>query len=315
MSKAYFEEDILRYCRQVVLKAMNHVRANMRGSKRLQLKESVENIDVEKDKQNITKAVDKEAENLIIASLSKKFKKLPGIKAFTVFSEELGIHTFPESAREEDAELVIFIDPIDGTEFIESLQGGWCLMAVYDRKANDVIAAVAGDIFLDRLYWASRNGPAEALDFTTHSWFKLDGGPNPRTSLNGARINFLTTKVGRYRSVANQTRLLDAVKENNGRINLSWGSNLIIQVAAGYADAAVEFTKGFATYDILPGFFIGKKAGLTILDLDGKPIETCLDLDEIFATYRNDSTKPKRTKFVAAKNEALARQILTLIDK
>ena len=315
MSTTYSEEDILRYCRQVVLKAMNHVRATMRGSKRLYLKAAVENPDVDKDVSNVTKAVDKEAEDLIIASLSKKFKKIKGVNAFTVFSEELGIHTFPEDAKESDSDLVIFIDPIDGTEFIETLQGGWCLMAVYDRKANDVIAAVAGDIFLDRLYWASQNGPAESLDFTTHSWFKLDGGPNPKTDLAGARINFLTTKVGRYRSVAGQAKLLDAIEKNKGRINLSWGSNLIIQVAAGYADAAVEFTKGFATYDILPGFFIGKRAGLTILDLEGNPINTNLDLDEIFDTYRKDSTKPKRTKFVAAKTEALARKVLELIDK
>ena len=36
------------------------------------------------------------------------------------------------------------------------------------------IAAVAGDIFLDRLYWAG-SGVAECIDFATHSWFKLDG--------------------------------------------------------------------------------------------------------------------------------------------
>ena len=132
-------------------------------------------------------------------------------------------------------------------------------------KIRIAVAAVAGDIFLDRLFWASRSGTPESLDFTTHSWFKLYGGPNPKDDFTGARINFLTTKVPRYRSVANQTRLLDAIEENGGRINLSWGSNLIIQVAAGYADAAVEFTKGFATYDILPGFFLGKTTKASIM--------------------------------------------------
>ena len=115
MNTTYSEEDILRYCRQVVLKAMNHVRATMRGSQRLYLKAAVENPDVDKDLSNVTKAVDKEAEDLIIASLSKKFKKVKGVKAFTVFSEELGIHTFPEGSNEADSDLIIFIDPIDGT--------------------------------------------------------------------------------------------------------------------------------------------------------------------------------------------------------
>jgi glycosyltransferase involved in cell wall biosynthesis len=41
-------------------------------------------------------------------------------------------------------------------------------------------------------------------------------------------------------------------------------------VAAGYADVAIEFAKGFATYDILAGFYIGLKSGLTILDLSGE---------------------------------------------
>ena len=51
--------------------------------------------------------------------------------------------------------------------------------------------------------------------------------------------------------------MLDALREADGRVNLSWGSNTIIQVTAGYADVAIEFAKGFATYDILPGCISG----------------------------------------------------------
>ena len=178
-----------------------------------------------------------------------------------------------------------------------------------------MVCAVAGDIFLNRLYWACRSGEAEALDFTTHSWFRLDGSPDPKQRLASARVNFLTTKVSRYRSVASQKRLLDALERDDGRINLAWGSNMILQVAAGYADAAVEFTKGFATYDLLPGLFIGLKAGLTILDpRTGQPIDCRLDIEDIFATYRRDPKNPKRTPFVAANTEALAREIVALLD-
>jgi myo-inositol-1(or 4)-monophosphatase len=313
MRNRYNENDVLRYCRQTVLKAMDGVRAAMRGSNRLFLKEEVRDKKTEKSELNITKGIDAFAEDLIVAALSKKFKKIEGINAFTVFSEELGIQTFPDNAVEKDADLVVFIDPIDGTEFIESLQGGWCLIAVYDRKINEMVCAVAGDIFLNRLYWASASGIAEAIDFTTHTWFRLHGGDNPKEALAGARVNFLTTKVDRYTSVARQMALLDAIKKKDGRINLSWGSNMIIQVAAGYADAAVEFTKGFATYDILPGLFIGEKAGLTILDLKGNQITCCLDIEDIFATYRQNPKNPKRISFVAAKNEKLAKQIVGLI--
>jgi hypothetical protein len=78
---------------------------------------------------------------------------------------------------------------------------------------------------------------------------------------------------------------------------------------------AIEFTKGFATYDILPGLYVGPKTGLTILDLDGNPITSKLDLAEIFTAFRKDSTHPKRTPFVAAKDPALAEQVNQLLRK
>lgn len=315
MAELEFDHLVLRYCRQIILKVMDHVRSTMRGERRLQLKCTVTDPRVQKSEQNLTKAIDREAEDLILDALQPKFAKLPGVKAYTVFSEELGIKTFPDGAREAEADLVVFIDPIDGTEFIEALQGGWSLMAVYDRRNNEVIAVVAGDIFLDRIYWASKSGYPEGLDFITHSWFRLDGGPQPKTSLQGARVNVLTTKVDRYRALAEQTALMDAIRKADGRINLSWGSNTIIQVAAGNADVAIEFAKGFATYDILSGLYIGLKAGLTILDLSGKRLTSQLDIDDLFAAFRRDSQHPKRTPFIAAKEPALAEQVLKLLKR
>ena len=315
MADLEFDQLVLRYCRQIIMKTMNHVRAAMRGENRLHLKQAVADPQLHKSSQNLTKAVDRDAENLILDALQFKFLKLPGVKAYTVFSEELGIKTFPKGAAESDADLVVFIDPIDGTEFIEALQGGWSLIAVYDRRRNGVIAAVAGDIFLDRIYWASESGYPEGLDFITHSWFRLDGGPTPKTSLEGARINVLTTKVSRYRALADQTALMDALHAADARVNLSWGSNTIIQVAAGYADVAVEFAKGFATYDILPGLFIGLKTGLTIVDLEGNSITSKLDLENIMATFRRDPAHPQRMAFIAAKEPALVENVVKLLKK
>ena len=125
----------------------------------------------------------------------------------------------------------------------------------------------------------------------------------------------LTTKVERYRALADQTALMNALHAADARVNLSWGSNTIIQVAAGYADVAVEFAKGFATYDILPGLYIGLKTGLTIVDLSGNPITSKLDLEDIIATFRRDPQHPKRMPFIAAKEPALAEQVLKLLQK
>lgn len=314
MTELTLDHLVLRYCRQVVMEAMDHVRSRMREKNLPYLRGSVSNVQVQKSELNPTKVIDQEAEDLIVKSLEYKFAKLPQIRGYTVFSEELGIKTFPEGVPEADADLVVFVDPIDGTEFVEALQGGWTLIGVYDRRSNEVIAAVAGDIFLNRIYWASKNGYAECLDFVTHSWFRLDGGANPKTHLAGARVNVLTTKVDRYRALSEKTKLLNAIREADGRVNLSWGSNTIIQVAAGYADVAIEFAKGFATYDILAGFYIGLKTGLTIVDLTGNPLAPQLDIDDIFATFRRDPRHPKRTAFITAKEPALAEQVATLLQ-
>lgn len=308
------DDEILRYLRQVVMKAMDRIRSRMRGSDRLLLKETVQESRNIKAETNLTKGIDREAEELTIEALLSKLPKMKGIERLAVFSEERGIFTYPNSLKYGEADWIAFIDPVDGTEFVESLQGGWCLLALYNGREDRVEAAVAGDIFLNRLYWASQNGLAEGLDFVTHSWFKLDGGPNPKKDLAGARVNFLTTKVDRFLAVAEKKRLLEAIKVNDGRLNLSWGSNTIIQVAAGYADAAVEFHKGFATYDILPGLFIAERAGLTILDLNGKPLSSRIDTSAVFSEWQKDPKNPKRIKFVAAKEATLAHQIVELLQ-
>jgi fructose-1,6-bisphosphatase/inositol monophosphatase family enzyme len=313
MTEFDVNQGILRYCRQIILEAMDYVRSCLRHDNLLEMRGLVKNTYIQKSEQNPTKTIDREAEDLILKLLRRKFAKLPEAMSYTVFSEDLGIKTFPANVPENESDLVIFIDPVDGTEFAESLQGGWALMSVYDRRMDDVVATVAGDIFLDRLYWASRSGYAECIDFITHSWFRLDGGPEPKKSLQGARVNVLTTKVDRYQALAGQTELMNAIRKADGRVNLSWGSNTIIQVAAGYADVAVEFAKGFATYDFLPGLYIGLKSGLTVIGLDGKPISSKLNLNEILATFHRDPKQAKRVPFIAAKEPALAEQVLKLL--
>lgn len=308
--------DLLRYSRQIVLKAMDHVRARMRGSMRLSLSQKVDAMDREKADDNPTKGVDREAEELMVAALCKKLLRRKSLLTqFTVVSEELGVSTFPQGANENDSDYFFFIDPIDGTEFIEALQGGWTLLTIVHRPSGEAVAAVAGDIFLNRVYWAAEGLPPEGLDFSTHSWFRLDGGPAPKIGLENARINVLTTKVSRFRAVAQQRRLLDALDAANGRLNLAWGSNTIIQVAAGYADASVEFAKGFAAYDILAAFYIGRRAGLTILDPQTKKIiPSAVDCGALLAAFRKDPTNLPRQRFVAAATPELARTITGLLD-
>jgi hypothetical protein len=59
----------------------------------------------------------------------------------------------------------------------------------------------------------------------------------------------------------------------------------------------------------------GLKTGLTIVDLSGNPITSKLDLEDIMATFRRDPQHPKRMPFIAAKEPALAEQVLKLLKK
>ena len=61
-------DDLLRYGRQVVLKAMDDVRSRMRGSRRLELAKAVTDQELEKSRQNPTHGIDRETEDLIISA-------------------------------------------------------------------------------------------------------------------------------------------------------------------------------------------------------------------------------------------------------
>jgi len=334
------DREILRNCRKIVLDTMTAVRCQLRSDALPALRRLIEN-----DRQAVedaTKAVDQAAEDLMIAGFEKpRFRELLG-GDFVVFSEERGVgvvgedgafRRIPRGQAAPRTRFVIIVDPIDGSEFAVSLQGAWCLLAVYDRgpkyqdpdgsgSGGETVAAVAGDILLDRLYWATREGPAEILDFATHSWHELHGSDEPMTSVAGCRLNVLTTKVQRFQAFAQQCALMDALG-TEGRINLAWGSNLVIQVAAGFADVALECARGFALYDILPGWFIAERAGLTILDLDHHAISTRdLPIHRVLEAYltpdrteRDEKINALRRKFVVAQSRALAHAVLDKLNR
>lgn len=307
---------LMRYTRQVVMRAMESTRHAMRGSQRFAMQATVAEISERKAEENPTKRIDEAIEADIISQLQKKYSRIPGLPPYAIFSEEHGIVEVGDGSNRHG--FVVFIDPVDGTEFAESLQGGWCLLSFYDRVRRRAVGAVAGDIFLDRLFWTPDEfGRATGLDFITHSEFHLDGGASRRRStLQKARINVLTTKPGRYMALAKQETLMEALRENDVRINLSWGSNTLIQVAAGYADAAVEFARGFAAYDVLPGLLLCRAAGVCLLDLNGRDIDVdaAIDVDAIFEQFRRDPKHPARLPFVAATTRAVAERLVTLLS-
>jgi hypothetical protein len=51
------------------------------------------------------------------------------------------------------------------------------------------------------------------------------------------------------------------------------------------------------------------------VDLSGNPITSKLDLDDIMTSFRRDPQHPKRLPFIAAKEPALAEEVLKLLKK
>ena len=58
MEELTLDHLVLRYCRQIIMKTMDHVRGAMRGENRLHLKQAVADPRLHKSPQNLTKAVD-----------------------------------------------------------------------------------------------------------------------------------------------------------------------------------------------------------------------------------------------------------------
>jgi hypothetical protein len=89
MLEIEFDQLVLHYCHQILLKTMDHVRGAMRRENRLNLKRAVTDPHLQKSAQNLTKTVDRDAEELILDALEKKLLKLPGVKSYTVFPRNL----------------------------------------------------------------------------------------------------------------------------------------------------------------------------------------------------------------------------------
>ena len=110
MAQLELDQLVLRYCRQVIMETMDHVRSTMRGANIASMKHRADNPTIRKSEENPTKTMDLEAEDLIVGSLQQKFARFPEIGVYTVFSEELGMRTFPAGASEAEAKLVVFVD-------------------------------------------------------------------------------------------------------------------------------------------------------------------------------------------------------------
>jgi myo-inositol-1(or 4)-monophosphatase len=130
--------------------------------------------------------------------------------------------------------------------------------------------------------------------------------------------NFSMKPRERFAPLGRQTELVAALSSgvddgrSRARLGVDFGSIGLCHVAAGFTDAMVEFAKGFAPWDLMPGHYVLSAVGGVVVDLDGVlvPLAAGLDSDEDLAR-----TMALRQRFVAARTPELARELASLITR
>lgn len=245
-------------------------------------------------------------------------ERLPG---FVYLSEEGD----PEQVG-ATSDLVILVDPLDTSELaVRGLHGYTHVLAYSIDEARPVVAVV-GDFYhhID-LYVGSNLGAPRAALRTRGGNLRPIAVPvrSPGDRLLVTNYNMRPTE--RFLPLAHQEELMsflsagpgDATSAGGGptgdrsRIGVDFGSVGLCHIATGATDAFVEFAKGFALWDLLPGQHILECAGGTVTDLNGDTLPwPTTDLTDI------DKMKPAmntRQTFIAAANPTLAQTLATTI--
>lgn len=216
-----------------------------------------------------------------------------------------------------DPDLCILVDPLDTSELAVRALNGYTHVLAYSRGSRRPIAAIVGDIYHHiRFYIGAQDeaGQDHAFAITAEGeTYRLK--PSTLSQLTGAFVTNYSMKPGeRFGALAEQKALMGALDapssdgKRRGRIGVDFGSIGLCHVAAGLTDAMVEFAKGFAIWDLMPGHYILHAAGGCVLDLDGTPLPLDCGLDSMQAIA---AAMNRRQRFVAASGPELANTVVS----
>jgi myo-inositol-1(or 4)-monophosphatase len=252
-------------------------------------------------------------------AMHQRYQELlvPVVGSFVYASEEAEPQVLGD---DPDPDLCVLVDPLDTSELAVRGLHGYTHVMLYSRALARPVVSVVGDIFHHvQLYIAARDDTGNDLAFAITS----DGVeyrlrvPGPKRLSEALITNYLMRPSERFRPLAAQARLLQALSEPGadgrarGRIGVDFGSVGLCHVAAGFTDAMVEFAKGFAIWDLAPGHHVLLAAGGVVLDLHGRPIPLDYGLGSLSDIANAMSG---RRQFVAASSLPLAEEILTTLD-
>jgi myo-inositol-1(or 4)-monophosphatase len=225
-----------------------------------------------------------------------------------------------------DPDLVAIVDPLDTSELAVRAINGYTHLLIYSRSQCAPVAAAIGDFFHEiHLYTAARAGEQTAAHLHTRA-----GDIRPikiRATPAAGRLlvtNYNMRPTERFLPLAEQRDLIEGLTNGLGRdeagngptgdvsrIGVDFGSIGLCHVATNATDAFVEFAKGFALWDLLPGQFILEAAGGVVCGLDGHSLPWPTDAFNDAQSMRQ--ALATRQKFVAANSIELAHAIAQLI--
>ncbi|MBI5116368.1 hypothetical protein HZA56_07835 [Candidatus Poribacteria bacterium] len=241
------------------------------------------------------------------------------------FSEDKGL-VLPGGARPR---WLLVVDPIDGSRNAKS---GFeaCMVSValarYTEKPTvaDIEFGLLREIVGDRVFYAERSGFVEIVF----------GGKTEKPALSSnddlQLLRWSLTMPGRPAALVFglMADLVDASSVRGGFFSCNSTCYSISRVATGQLDAYVDVANrivrdlpqteqvfreiaygrltGFSSYDIAAALLIAKRAGVTITDAYGKPLDDMWLLESSPANLRS---------CVAASNKSLHEKILDYIER
>jgi fructose-1,6-bisphosphatase/inositol monophosphatase family enzyme len=283
-----------------------------------------------------TDPIDEEARTAISEVLQKaaKTSKHPLSRGFLVHDEETGFHQYAGIAGGREENILVLIDPVDGTSSAKRGLDGSTLISFFDRYTG-LCAAVMGDIFRRTIYWRKAGDSTKAMvikhsqDPTYDFLSTVAGGvmpmgeplelkPSKQQSLQGASLNIYMGKPERIIKAYEIGKALWNPHLGIKEIFSFGGSLGSVRVGQGLWDASIEIAKGFRPWDFLPGAFLAQGAGATVVDMEGHDLTfgpEILNEDYIKAKFEGEALEACRKKFIVASTKELATQIVEILNK
>lgn len=209
-----------------------------------------------------------------------------------------------------ESRLVVILDMVDGTDLLARRLSNWCSAMVFLWR-REILAAFVG-LPGEGIYYATHSDARAFIKPPGRSDAQAVSGPTLDAQLATASISFYGQKAKNFLSLADRRSFREALRKTSKRkpgprlYNLG-GNPMMMRLIDGKRriDAVID-VEGQLPHDAVPGAFIARRAGATLLDLHGAEID-----EAALATALLRPADPaSELRYVLAGSRALARELV-----